>query len=86
MRIPLAQEMTCVYGLAVLDGQHGAVRHGVFLDDTVLGADNVDLVEVRTGFECGAGIANFNDIKVGDILECYSVSKMSAVQAGAAQK
>ena len=26
---------------------------------------------MRTGFECGAGIANFNDVKVGDILECF---------------
>ena len=37
--------------------------------------------EVRTGFECGAGVANFNDIKVGDILECFSVSKISAAEA-----
>src|SRR6266446_19280 len=37
--------------------------------------------EVRTGFECGAGVANFNDIKVGDILECFTVTKMSAAEA-----
>jgi hypothetical protein len=36
---------------------------------------------VRTGFECGAGIANFNDVKVGDILECFSVTKLSAAEA-----
>jgi len=40
-----------------------------------------DASEVRTGFECGAGIANFNDVKVGDILECFSVQKMSAAEA-----
>ena len=40
-----------------------------------------DASEVRTGFECGAGVANFNDVKVGDILECFSVTKMSAVEA-----
>src|SRR5438552_3115822 len=40
-----------------------------------------DANEVRTGFECGAGVANFNDIKVGDVLECFSVSKMSAAEA-----
>ncbi|HET8924238.1 MAG TPA: translation initiation factor IF-2 [Candidatus Acidoferrum sp.] len=40
-----------------------------------------DASEVRTGFECGAGVANFNDIKVGDILECFSVTKISAAEA-----
>jgi translation initiation factor IF-2 len=40
-----------------------------------------DASEVRTGFECGAGVANFNDIKVGDVLECFSVTKMSAAEA-----
>jgi translation initiation factor IF-2 len=32
-----------------------------------------DVNEVRAGFECGAGISNFNDIKVGDILECFKM-------------
>jgi len=40
-----------------------------------------DVNEVRTGFECGAGVANFNDVKVGDVLECFSVTKMSAAEA-----
>src|SRR5579862_9408301 len=40
-----------------------------------------DASEVRTGFECGAGIANFNDVKVGDILECFTVQKLSAAEA-----
>ncbi len=30
-----------------------------------------DVKEVRNGYECGASIENFNDIKVGDIIECY---------------
>jgi len=34
-----------------------------------------DVVEVREGFECGVGIANFNDIKIGDIIECFQVVK-----------
>ena len=29
------------------------------------------------------GIANFNDVKVGDILECFQVSKVSAAEAAA---
>ncbi|HVZ48427.1 MAG TPA: translation initiation factor IF-2, partial [Gemmatimonadaceae bacterium] len=30
-----------------------------------------DVKEVKDGFECGIGIENFNDVKVGDTLECY---------------
>jgi translation initiation factor IF-2 len=40
-----------------------------------------DASEVRAGFECGAGVANFNDIKVGDLLECFSVTKVNAVES-----
>ena len=28
-----------------------------------------DVKEVKTGYECGITIANFNDIKEGDIIE-----------------
>jgi len=31
-----------------------------------------DVAEVRKGFECGMSIKNFNDIKVGDIIEGYA--------------
>jgi translation initiation factor IF-2 len=34
-----------------------------------------DANEVRAGFECGIGISNFNDVKVGDILECFKIEK-----------
>ncbi|HQB30810.1 MAG TPA: translation initiation factor IF-2, partial [Syntrophales bacterium] len=30
-----------------------------------------DAKEVATGYECGIGLENFNDIKVGDVLETY---------------
>lgn len=30
-----------------------------------------DASEVRAGYECGVSIANFNDIKVGDIIEAF---------------
>ncbi len=44
-----------------------------------------DVNEVRSGFECGIGISNFNDVKVGDILECFKMEKsqpMETVGAG----
>jgi translation initiation factor IF-2 len=30
-----------------------------------------DVKEVQSGYECGIGIENYNDIKVGDVIECY---------------
>ena len=30
-----------------------------------------DVKEVKAGYECGITIANYNDIKVGDIIECF---------------
>jgi translation initiation factor IF-2 len=30
-----------------------------------------DVKEVKEGYECGIGVENFNDIKVGDVIECY---------------
>ena len=32
-----------------------------------------DVKEVTTGYECGLNIENFNDIKVGDIIEGYEI-------------
>jgi translation initiation factor IF-2 len=37
-----------------------------------------DVREVQTGYECGLTIENFNDIKVGDILENYVIEKIAA--------
>jgi len=32
-----------------------------------------DAREVAEGFECGVGITNFQDIKVGDVIEAYQI-------------
>jgi len=37
-----------------------------------------DAREVAEGYECGIGIENFNDIKVGDIIEAYIIEKTAA--------
>ena len=39
-----------------------------------------DVSEVREGFECGIGLENFNDIKVGDQVEAYVVEKVAATE------
>ena len=35
-----------------------------------------DVPEVKSGTECGISIENFNDIKVGDVLEAYTVERV----------
>ncbi len=43
-----------------------------------------DVREAVEGYECGIGIANFNDVKEGDVLEFYAVEQVAAVSAGSA--
>jgi len=79
-----------VAGCYVLDGvlkrdaQIRVVRDGAVIYTSKLSSlkrFKDDASEVRAGFECGAGIANFNDVKVGDVLECFQVMKLSAAEA-----
>jgi translation initiation factor IF-2 len=44
-----------------------------------------DVREVREGFECGIGIENFNDIKVGDRIECYRTEEVARTLESAPQ-
>ncbi|ALA60857.1 translation initiation factor IF-2 [Nitrospira moscoviensis] len=37
-----------------------------------------DVREVQQGYECGLSIENFNDVKVGDVIEAYTVDKIAA--------
>jgi translation initiation factor IF-2 len=36
-----------------------------------------DVKEVRAGFECGLNIKNFNDIRVGDVIEGYEIVEIA---------
>ena len=75
-----------VDGVLKRDAQVRVVRDGAIIYTSKLSSlkrFKDDASEVRTGFECGAGIANFNDVKVGDMLECFQVTKLSAVDAAA---
>jgi translation initiation factor IF-2 len=53
-------------GIVVYDGEFSSLKR--FKDD---------VKEVRESFECGIGIANFNDVKVGDVIECYQVEEIA---------
>ncbi|MBN1238574.1 MAG: translation initiation factor IF-2 [Gammaproteobacteria bacterium] len=36
-----------------------------------------DVTEVRAGTECGIGVKNYNDVKVGDQIECYERTEVA---------
>lgn len=52
-------------GIVIYEGRNGSLRR--FKDD---------VKEVQTGYECGIGIENFNDIKVGDHIECFYMEEI----------
>ncbi|PYT54177.1 MAG: translation initiation factor IF-2 [Acidobacteria bacterium] len=71
-------------GILKRDAQVRVVRDGTVIYTSKLSSlkrFKDDASEVRAGFECGAGVANFNDVKVGDVLECFNITKMSAAEA-----
>jgi translation initiation factor IF-2 len=36
-----------------------------------------DVREVQNGYECGMALENYNDIQVGDVVECYEVEEIA---------
>jgi translation initiation factor IF-2 len=52
-------------GVVIFEGKNSSLRR--FKDDAK---------EVQAGYECGIGIENFNDIKVGDTIECYYLEEI----------
>ena len=37
-----------------------------------------DVGEVKTGLECGIGLERYNDVKVGDVIEVFTVERVAA--------
>ncbi|MBA2685982.1 MAG: translation initiation factor IF-2 [Gemmatimonadaceae bacterium] len=61
-------------------GKVRVVRDGVEIYGGTIGSlrrFKDDVKEVREGFECGIGIENFNDLKVGDVIECYRTDQIA---------
>jgi translation initiation factor IF-2 len=52
-------------GIVFYEGKNSSLRR--FKDD---------VKEVQAGYECGIGIENYNDIKIGDVLECYYLEEI----------
>ncbi len=76
-----------IAGCYVLDGK--IIRGGklrIYRDDVLVIEGNVqqlkrfkdDVKEVSFGFECGCAIEGFNDIKIGDVIECYMIEQIAA--------
>ena len=51
-------------------------REGAHGDIGTLKRFKEDVKEVKAGLECGLTIKNFNDIKVGDIVEVYEITEV----------
>ena len=51
----------------VYEGEVGSLKH-----------EKEDAREIRTGFECGIGLKNYNDIQVGDVIESFVLEKAEA--------
>jgi translation initiation factor IF-2 len=80
-----------VDGIIQRSGKGRLIRDGIVIYDgefSSLKRFKDDVKEVREGFECGIGIKNFNDIKVGDSIECYLVEEVARTlaQAGKSKK
>jgi translation initiation factor IF-2 len=48
----------------VYEGEIGSLKH-----------EKDDVREIRQGFECGIGLKNFNDVEIGDVIECFLSEK-----------
>ncbi len=60
-------------GIVAYMGEIGSLKR--FKDDVKM---------VRHGLECGIGISNYNDVKVGDVIECFVVEEVARTLAGSA--
>jgi translation initiation factor IF-2 len=72
----------CYVRSGVINRQHRVrvIRDGVeVFDGTIASLRRFkdDVREVKDGFECGIGVENFNDLKVGDVIECYRTESVA---------
>ena len=78
-------KMGTIAGCYVSDGRMERGQHGRLIRDGVviyngkiasLRRFKDDAKEVLSGYECGIGIENYNDIKIGDTIECYYIEEI----------
>ena len=69
-------------GMITRDANVRIIRDGIVVYTGFLGSlkrYKDDVKEVRSGIECGLNIHNFNDIKVGDIIEGYKETEIKRI-------
>jgi translation initiation factor IF-2 len=67
-------------GVIPRSGKVRVIRDGTTAYDGVLSSlkrFKDDVKEVKDGLECGIGIENFNDVKVGDVIEAYRIEQVA---------
>jgi translation initiation factor IF-2 len=79
------KKMGTVAGSLVIDGKVVKGSHARLLRDNVIVYDGRisslrrfkdDMKDCNQGLECGIGIENFNDIKLGDVIESYEIEEV----------
>ena len=66
-------------GKVVRNEQIRLVRDGIVIHEgkiSSLKRFKDDAREVTQGYECGIGIENYNDIKEGDVIECFTMEEI----------
>jgi len=69
-----------VEGKVARDSPARVVRDGKVVHEGRIGSlrrFKEDVREVQSGYECGIGLANFNDVKAGDVLEVYQLESVA---------
>ena len=67
-------------GVIKRDAKARLIRDGIVIYDGNIGSlqrEKDSVKEVKKGFECGITIENFNDIKVGDVIEAYEMVEIN---------
>ena len=67
-------------GIIARNARLRLIRDSVVMGDYAIDSlkrEKDDAREVRDGLECGIKLAGFNDIKEGDILECYRIEEVA---------
>ncbi|MGH7369928.1 MAG: translation initiation factor IF-2, partial [Candidatus Methylomirabilaceae bacterium] len=69
-----------VEGKVARDSPVRVVRDGTVVHEGRIGSlrrFKEDVRDVQSGYECGVGLTNFNDVKVGDVLEVYQLESVA---------
>jgi translation initiation factor IF-2 len=84
-RVP---KVGAIAGCMVIDGRitrAGETQARLLRDNVVIFEGKIaslrrfkdDVSEVKSGFECGIGLQNYNDVKLGDMIEVFSMERVA---------